>query len=145
MIYLLLAGKAAQRYIFGRNKRNRPYGRPRTGQLCPVYKSQHNPERPICFLEQGCTSMISKKDKSYLIKNQKLPFQDWGSEMLCGNRILAYGGAGMGNPPSDVLLLLLTGKSREILQDLISIWYDGFDRRRSILYCKCDYYFSEVA
>ena len=60
-----------------------------------------------------------EKDKSYLIKNQKLPFQEWDSERcVAGGQILAYGGAGMGGPPPDIRLLSLNGKEQELQLDV---------------------------
>ena len=117
MIYLLLAEKLPKDISLGETKEIGRMGDHAQGNYILYTNRNTILNAPFVFGSRLYLYDI-EKDKSYLIKNQKLPFQDWGSEMcFVGNRILAYGGAGMGNPPSDVLLLSLTGKSREILQD----------------------------
>ena len=78
-------------------------------------------------LEQGCTSHDIEKDKSYLIKNQKLPFQDWARRCALWEIGFSHTeGPVWAIHPLMFFLLLLTGKSREILQDSSVYRYDGF-------------------
>ncbi len=59
-----------------------------------------------------------ENNKSYLIKNLKLPFHEWGWKMcIAGDKIFAFGGLAWGDPPADLLLITLNGNCEELAFD----------------------------
>lgn len=60
----------------------------------------------------------AEHNKSYLIKNLKLPFHEWGLDMcIVGDKIFAFGGLAWGDPPADLLLITLNGNCEELAFD----------------------------